>query len=171
MRSFYLTIRLTKILSLLGSLSFLLYILYYLPDQIAIHYNSSGIPDNFLSRDAFFYVFASFILLLNVVLSLIGRLIPGLPAQVLSVPSHWLADAFTREELMYTLRNWLNSLATALNVFLIMLLFVTLRLHTNQKVFLSDFTWVLFVGVAIVIGWVVYLFVRLRAKPSVEMSK
>ena len=173
MRPTFLVIRLCKILSWLGVLAFLLYIYYYLPEQIAIHYNEEGVPDNFLSREVFFYVVAGFTMLLNVVLSLIGRMLLGLPGAVLPVPNRnfWLADAERREHLMYVLRNWVNSFAAALNVFILMMLFVTLRLHTNQRVFLSDFTWVLFAGLALLIGWAVYLPIRLRyTTPNSELG-
>lgn len=171
MRPFFLVVRLLKILSWLGALVFLLYSYYYLPDQIAIHYNEEGVPDNFLSREAFFYISAIFIILLNVFLSLIGRLLIGLPSQVLRVPNatHWLADSTNREQLMYILRNWLNSLAAVLNVYIMAMLFITLRLHTNQRVFLSDFTWILFAGIALIVAWVIYLPIRLRYSKTVEI--
>ncbi len=171
MRPFYLVVRLFKILSWLGALVFLLYSYYYLPDQIAIHYNEQGVPDNFLPRETFFYVSAFFIILLNLLLSLIGRLVLGLPNQFLPVPNrqYWLVNAESREQLMYVLRNWINSLATVLNIYILAMLFITLRLHTNQRVFLSDFTWILFAGVAIFVGWILYLPIRLRYSKTVEI--
>jgi len=171
MRPLYLVIRLLKMLTWLGTLVVLLYTYYYLPDKIAIHYNEIGVPDNFLSREAFFYVAAFFIILLNVLLSLIGRLLLGLPKQALMVPNrpYWLANADNQEKLMYILRNWINSLATALNVYILAMIFITLRLHTNQRVFLSDYTWMLFAGLAIIIIWIVYLPIRLRSTKTVEI--
>lgn len=164
MKSTYLIIRLAKILSLLGALGFLLLAYYYLPPKIAIHYDESGVPDNFLGREPFFYVFCGFVLVLNVAISFIGRLVTGLPNRALAVPNRvrWLADAQSREELMYVLRNWFNSLAALLNVLLLTVLYATVRLHTNSRVFLSDFTWVLFAGIALLLVWAAYLPVRLR---------
>jgi uncharacterized membrane protein len=171
MRPLFLVVRLLKVLSWVGALAFLLYSYYYLPDQIAIHYNEQGVPDNFLSRETFFYVASFFIILLNLLLSLIGRLLLTLPNQLLPVPNrqHWLADAEGREQLMYVLRNWINSLAAVLNIYIIAMLFITLRLHTNQRVFLSDYTWMLFAGLAVIVGWIAYLPIRLRFKHKVEI--
>ncbi|MDJ1481020.1 DUF1648 domain-containing protein [Cytophagaceae bacterium YF14B1] len=171
MRPLFLVVRLLKILSWLGALAFLLYSYYYLPDQIAIHYNHEGVPDNFLSRESFFYIAAGFIILVNVILSLIGRLVLGLPNQAILVPNanHWLANKTSREQLMYILRNWINALALILNVYTMAMLFITLRLHTNQRVFLSDFTWILFAGVALIVVWIIYLPIRLRFKQTVEI--
>ncbi len=168
MKSTYLIIRLAKVVSLLGALGFLLLAYYYLPQKIAIHYNESGVPDNFLNREPFFYVFCGFVLLLNMAISFIGRLVLGLPNRALAVPNRaqWLADAESREQLMYVLRNWLNGLAALLNVFLLAVLYATVRLHTNSRVFLSDFTWLLFAGLALLLAWAAYLPLRLRmAKP------
>jgi len=168
MKSTYLIIRLAKVLSMLAALGFSLLSYYYLPQKIAIHYNESGVPDNFLNRETFFYVFCGFVLVLNVAISFIGRLVPGLPGRALAVPNRtlWLADAESRENLMYVLRNWLNGLAAIMNVFLLTVLYATVRLHTNSRVFLSDFTWVLFAGIGLLLVWAAYLPVRLRmAKP------
>ena len=171
MRPLYLVVRLLKILSWLGALAFLLYTYYYLPEQIAIHYNSQGVPDNFLSRETFFYVVAAFIILLNLFLSLIGRMLLNFPDELLFIPNrnYWLANAESREKLLFLLRNWINSLATILNFYIMAMLFITLRLHTNQRVFLSDYTWILFAGLALLIGWIAYLPIRLRFKETVEI--
>ncbi len=171
MRPLYLVVRLLKILSWLGALAFLLYTYYYLPDQIAIHYNPQGVPDNFLSRETFFYVVAAFIILLNLFLSLIGRMLLNFPNELLFIPKrdYWLANAESRDKLLFVLRNWINSLATVLNFYIMAMLFITLRLHTNQRVFLSDYTWILFAGLALLIGWIAYLPIRLRFKETVEI--
>jgi uncharacterized membrane protein len=167
MKPVYLLFRAAKVFSLLFFIGVLLYIYFFLPDQVGVHFNEWGHADNYLPKSQFFYGAGLFIILFNVAVSLLGRFLTALPPKMLPVPhrDHWSATAESRNAFSYLLRNWLNGFTTIINVILVASLLVLLQVNTEAKSDIEDYAWVFLTAIGLMLAWVVYLPVRLLRRP------
>lgn len=75
-----------------------LFLLFYahsiMDGMIAIHFDLNMKPDRYLDRDTYFYSILGTIILINLVLIGLIRLMPMLPASLISMPNKefWLSD-------------------------------------------------------------------------------
>lgn len=169
MKPVYLLIRAAKVFSLLFFIGVLLYIYFFLPEQVGVHFNEWGHADNYLSKGQFFYGAGLFIILFNVAVSLLGRFLTALPPKLLPVPNreYWSATPEIRNTFSYILRNWLNGFMTIINVFLIAALLVLLQVNTEQGSDIEDYAWVFLGAIGLLVAWLVYLPVRLAVRKAV----
>lgn len=169
MKPVYLLIRAAKVFSLLFFIGVLLYIYFFLPDQVGVHFNQWGHADNYLPKSQFFYGAGLFIILFNVAVSLLGRFLTALPPKLLPVPNRelWSASAETRNAFNYVLRNWLNGFVAIVNVLLVAMLLVLLQVNTETDADIEDYAWVFVTGIVLILAWVAYLPVRLMKRPRI----
>ncbi len=172
MKPVYLLIRAAKVFSLLFFIGVLLYIYFFLPEQVGVHFNEWGHADNYLPKSQFFYGAGLFIILFNVAVSLLGRFLTALPPKLLPVPNRelWSATPETRNTFSYLLRNWLNGFVTIINVLLVGMLLVLLQVNTEIGSDIEDYAWVFVGGIVGVLAWVAYLPVRLLMRPGTVVS-
>jgi len=169
MKPIYFLFRAAKVFTLLFFIGALLYVYFYLPEQIAVHFNQYGQADNYLTKSEFFYGAGLFIILFNVAVSILGRFVVVLPPGMIRVPNRefWLATKESRNVLNHIVRNWLNGLLALINLLLIASLLVILSVNAEAEAGIDDYAWVFLVAIAVLIGWVVYLPVRLRLQKAV----
>lgn len=138
-----------------------------LPDTVAVHFAPDGSPDGYLGRESVFYATGGLMLGFNVLLLVLARSIANLPDRAVGVlgtaPWQPYPDA-----LRGALRNWLFLGMAALNVFLTLCLNALSELNDStgtETVF--NYRWLLPLGAALLLGWLLYLPVRLGlTKPS-----
>jgi hypothetical protein len=77
----------------LGSFVYLFLISGSLPDHLAVHFDASGHPNGFQSKDTFLSTFPLFVFLINIPLTAIYFLIGRIPSQMIHVPrkEFWLS--------------------------------------------------------------------------------
>jgi uncharacterized membrane protein len=168
MKPTYLLLRVAKLFSLFGFIVCLFIAYYYLPENVATHFNKGGFADEYMKKGTFFYVAGIFVLIFNITLSLLGRFLSSIPNSMMKVPNsrYWLADKESREALNDILRNWLNSLTALVNILLIFCLFLILMYSMNKIGSIEEFSWMLFISFIVLMGWTFFLPVRLFFRPK-----
>jgi len=106
---------------------------YYplLPDRMASHFDGTGRPDGFQSRDAFFALSASMLILTLVVFGGLGALFRRIPSKWFNLPNrdYWLAPE-RREETLEAIcgqMEWFGAVSLALYLVVIQMVVETNR--------------------------------------------
>ncbi len=168
MKAGYLLLRFLKFLSLVFFIGFLFIAYYYLPPQVAIHYNISGIADQYASKEMVCYAFGGFAILFNTALSLLNRIIYSVPAKLFAMPNrnYWLADRDNQQGFHEILHDWLSSLIVLVNSFLFLCLYILYTINTSTEKTAADYAWLLNAGLFVLIAWIIFLPVRLLIKKN-----
>lgn len=132
-----------------------------LPDTVAVHFAPDGSPDGYLGREAIFYAVGGLMIGFNVLLLVLARSFASLPDRAVGVFGseawHPYPDA-----LRAALRNWLLLGMAALNVFLALCLNALSELNdSTDTATVFGYRWLLTLGAALLLGWLLYLPVRL----------
>lgn len=159
----FLLLRFMKVISLAGFIILLFLAYYYLPANIAIHYNDVGRPDGFIDKPTFFYVYGIFVIVFYVAVSLLARLIFSVPAKLFPMPNrtYWLRDEENREEFQEILRDWLNSLIVIVIAWVSLCLYALFQLNTRESPDVMDYTWIFIAGAVVLALWILFLPIRL----------
>jgi hypothetical protein len=96
---------------------------------------------------------------LNILVVLLVSNVNKLPIKAFSwIPNKvWLND---RKQLIEVISNWLNFLPMIVNTFLLLILRALLALN-DERTFNTDYTYLLIMGVILLLIWIFYLPVRL----------
>jgi uncharacterized membrane protein len=169
MKATYFLIRFLKIFSLIAFIAMLFLAYFYLPNPVAIHYDEAGRADQYINKPVLFYTCGLFIVLFNVILSIAARFILTVPAQLFPMPNrrYWLADPESRFSFLAILRDWLNSFVFVGNSLVLICLFILMKLNRIEDADPTNYSWILFVGLAALFIWLFFLPVRLLIKKSV----
>jgi hypothetical protein len=100
--------------------------------------------------------------------SLLARLIFSVPVKLFPMPNrtYWLRDEENREEFHEILRDWLNSLVVIVVLWIILCISTLLRLNTSEEPDILQYTWILHVGTVVLVGWIIFLPLRLLFKKN-----
>jgi hypothetical protein len=129
------------------------------PDDVAIHHTSSGRPDDFISKQTFFYVSFGFIIGLNFLLNLLRTQIQKIDFARLNANSAWAKDP---EALKYLLEAWFNAFIAVVNSFLIVFLIALNRINRTEDQKLDiNYDWVIVGGAVVLLIVLFYLPIRL----------
>jgi uncharacterized membrane protein len=163
MKSIYRLIRFFRSFSLFAFILVLFYCYISLPGEVAVHYDENSSPDMFINKSQLFYGLAIFVVLLNTAFMLLSNLIPSLPTRRLRLPypQFW---AEHRNSLLRILLNWVHSFIGVTNLFVIFCLVAIVILNTSNNAQITHYGWLLFIGGSILVGWTVYLPLRLSKK-------
>lgn len=168
MKAGFLMLRFMKLLSLAAFMVVLFLAYYYLPSNVAIHYSEFGRPDAFIDKQTLFYATGIFVVVFYMAVSLLARVIFSVPAKLFPMPNrtYWLKDQDNQEEFHEILRDWLNSLVVIVVLWVILCIYALLRLNTSEEADSLNYTWVLNVGAIVLIGWILFLPLRLLIKKN-----
>lgn len=168
MKAAYLLLRFLKVASLIAFIILLFIAYYYMPPQVAVHFNDVGRADRYIDKALLFYASGIFIILFNVILSITARFVFTVPAQLFPMPNrkYWLADKENKQEFHEILRDWLNSFVIIGNGLLFLLLFVLMKLNRIDDADASEYSWILFVSLAVLLVWIFFLPVRLMIRKN-----
>ncbi|WP_026994269.1 hypothetical protein [Flectobacillus major] len=145
--------------SLLAFAVILLFTYRGLPDFTAVHFGETGRGDGFLPKDQIFYLFLGISLVVNILPIALAKNIEKIPDVSFSwIPNKkWLNY---RNQLNAAIMNWLNLLPGAINTFLILVLRAILTLN-DERSFSTDYSYLPVVGLALLIGWLFYLPIKI----------
>lgn len=148
-----------RYLSILAFVVVLLFTYRGLPDPTAVHFGENGRGDGYLPKNQVFYLFAGIMFTFNILLVLLVNSVKKLPVTVFQwIPNKkWLIDF---KQLQLAVLNWLNLLPAIVNTFLLLLLRALLTLN-DERSFKTDFSYLLIVGVVLILGWLFYLPIKL----------
>jgi uncharacterized membrane protein len=159
--------RVWRYLSIVAFVMVLLFTYRGLPDPTAVHFGADGRGDATLPKNQVFYLFGGLMLALNIIVVLLVNSVQKLPIQAFSwIPNKkWLAD---RQQLVTVLANWLNFLPAIVNTFLLLILRALLALN-DERTYKTDYTYLLVLGVVLLLIWIFYLPIRLLyTNPKIE---
>ena len=163
MQSIHRLIRFFRSFSLLAFIIVLFFCYVSLPGEVAVHYNDNGSPDMFIDKSQLFYGLAIFIVVLNTAFMLLSNLVPSLPIRRIRLPSaqFW---AEHRNSLLRILLNWIHSFVGMTNLFVMGCLIAVVLLNTSENAQITHYGWLLAVGAGLLLGWLVYVPLRLNRK-------
>ena len=147
---------------------------YYpsLPERMASHFDGSGRPDGFQSREAFFALSATMLVTTVVMFGGLGALFRRIPSKWFNLPNrdYWLAPERREEtiEHMSSQLEWLGAASLALYLFVIQMVVETNR-TSEPKLDSRSMFLVLGLFFAYTTIWIVRFLLRFR-KPRPEAS-
>ena len=140
-----------------------------LPERVASHFNLSGTPDAWMSRDANFFFSAGMMVFVTASFSLVGVLVRRLPARWINLPNkpHWFAPERERET-RDDLERWSYSFGALLNLFMIFVTHLAYLANRSEPVELDSVAMLIGLVVFLVasLGGVVALLVRFKKAPD-----
>jgi len=151
--------RVWRYLSIVAFVMVLLFTYRGLPDPAAVHFGADGRGDATLPKNQVFYLFGGLMLALNILVVLLVNSVKKLPLEAFQwIPNKkWLTD---RKQLIEVLSNWLNFLPAIVNTFLLLILRALLALN-DERTFNTDYTYLLVIGIVLLLIWIFYLPIRL----------
>lgn len=89
-----------------------------LPDTVASHFDSNGVPNRFMSNQSYLMLLLALVVLLPLFVAWLGRWLQQLPDELINLPhkQYWLAPE-RREQTLNYLTNWLQWSACGLVLF------------------------------------------------------
>jgi Protein of unknown function (DUF1648) len=155
----YFISRVGRYLSIFAFVLVLLFTYRGLPDPTAVHFGADGRGDGFLPKNEVFYLFGGLMFALNILVVLLVSNVNKLSIKAFTwIPNKlWLND---RKQLIEVISNWLNFLPMIVNIFLLLILRALLALN-DERTFNTDYTYLLIMGVVLLLIWIFYLPVRL----------
>ncbi|RYU97716.1 hypothetical protein [Emticicia agri] len=141
-------------------LAITLVVCYFIfPDDVAIHHTSSGRPDDYISKQDFFYVAFAIIIGMNFLLNLLRTQVQKINFSKLNANSIWAKDS---EALKNLLEAWFNAFIAVINSFMIVFLIALNRINRTEDQKLDiNYDWVIVGGAAILLIVLFYLPIRL----------
>lgn len=139
-----------------------------LPDKVAVNFESSGLANNYISKENIFYLVTALIVFTNVVIPATARQVAKIPSDRLPIPNKnlWVSS---RADLNEHLVNWLHSITAAINTIIAFSMLALGTVNSNQfKMDVFDFAWLLYAGAALLVVVIVALPVRLMRPPVPE---
>ncbi|GGC13464.1 hypothetical protein [Dyadobacter sediminis] len=137
------------------------------PQMVAVDFSDSGLAEIYLAKEHIFYIVMALFLVNNVLIARFAKLVSNADPMHLPIPKKRIW-AQHREELNEHLVNWFNCLVAAINTVIGFSLFSLATINsTNYKVDVFDFSWLYYIGVALLVI-VLLLPLRLLSTPVPE---
>ena len=129
------------------------------PDDVAVHHTSSGRPDDFISKQSFFYIAFGFIIALNFLLNLLRIQVQKINFAKLNANSIWAKNA---DALKPLLEAWFNAFIAVVNSFLVCFLIALSRINRAEDQKLDiNYDWFILGGAVVFLIVLFYLPIRL----------
>jgi hypothetical protein len=131
-----------------------------LPETISLDY-----APPFFEKDYIFYGSVGFVIIFNLLMIAFVRLMRVVPASRMKMPHQdfWLENLQTRQAFYYVLQGWAYTFIAAINLFVSLLFWRIWHTNVMDKNFQSlALFW--YLGVAIFIIWIVFIFMRLKIR-------
>lgn len=160
----YFVSRVWRIVSMVAFGITLLFVYRGLPDPAAVHFGETGRGDGFLPKEEIFYLTAGIVTILNVLALLLIKSVSSVSENVWGKIFIVFASK-GNTTIKSTLINWLHYLPALINTFLILVFRVLLQLN-DLRTYNSDYTYVPKLGIILILGWLLYLPIRLFLSPT-----
>lgn len=156
----------TTVLAFVVVISLAYYELTDLTSPVVLYRDVTGKSLANTSSDVFFYGFSVFLILLNVLISIIVRLMRDMPLQKMKVPQadFWLSDKAHVEKLREVWSVWFYGLALLLNVFVIFCVVKIWFINRGQGGQVWEWGLTLAVFIIGLLAWIGFMFYRLRLR-------
>lgn len=129
------------------------------PDDVAIHHTSSGRPDDFISKQDFFYIAFGIIILFNFLLNLLKTQVLKLNFTQLNQNSVWTKNTDALKQLLTT---WFDVFIAVLNSYMILFLLALSRVNSSEDQRLDiNYDWFVAAGAVVLLVVIFYLPIKL----------
>lgn len=164
-----LIIRFFKNISLLVLIIFLMLAYFYLPPKVVTHFDISNIADGFVEKSTFFYSIGIGSIVFMMLVTLINSFLPSLPIQLFFIPQRdfWTQNAESIAAFRRVMKDWLDVLIILVNVFLCVAVGTLTQAHRSDVHLPESYTWLPWLGGAMLLCWIVYIPIRLRLKNTI----
>jgi hypothetical protein len=139
-----------------------------LPATVVSHFDASGTPNGWMSRQAFLFLYGVLVLVLCLPFLFFGPLIKVIPERLVNLPNkqYWLEPSHRAQTYAY-LQQWGYWFCDALLAFLISTMYLAIRANLRSDLQLSPMVWFFMIGfLCIAIGMTVALFMRFKRLPE-----
>jgi uncharacterized membrane protein len=137
------------------------------PDMVAVDFSSSGLAEKYVNKEHIFYLIVGIFLINNVFISRLALQVPNIDTDHLPVlkKKTWAQHRETLNELLV---NWIYCVVASINSVVGFSLFALATINSsNYKMDVFDFSWVFYLGLALLI-FVFLLPLRLLWTPDPE---
>ena len=156
-----------RILLILLTVAAIVQSLYYyplIPDTVASHFNGSGQPNGWSSKQAFITIYMIMVAMTLTIFLFLPPLLSRIPNRLINLPhkDYWLAPARRTQSLAY-LQTQLNWFGVVNMVFVIYTVQLVFQGNLAASPHLSDsFVWALLAYAIFVVIWLIRLFLRFK---------
>lgn len=163
------------VLLLLAVVAALLMQHYYplMPDPMASHFDGSGRPDGYQSREGFFLLSGAMVILVLVIFGATGALFRVIPSELFSLPNrdYWLAPERRAATLDFMTRQ-LEWFGVATLIFLLCVLWLAMEANLSSEPRLDSTTmwWLLGGYLLFTTVWLVHFVQHFRKPPPSELE-
>jgi hypothetical protein len=137
-----------------------------LTSPVVLYRNTIGKSLATINSDVFFYGFSIFLIVMNILISIIVKLMNQMPLQKIKVPNadFWFSDAFHISKLRDVWSVWFYTLAILINLFLIFCVVKLWLINRGQGGQLWEWGVTLLVFFMVLITWGGFIVYRLRLR-------
>lgn len=140
-----------------------LFLCYFnLPPRIYAGFDESGTPSLSVTKSQFFYGFAIFSVVFNMLFVLLINLVNAMPVRAMKMLPQHAFWAQHPEGLRTVLNSWMYSFVAMINTYLIIFLISLLLFNIYEDSDINNYVWVPIVGALILLTWLFYLPYRLK---------
>lgn len=166
-------LRFIRNISMLVFLVILGYAYYDMGDRkelITLFFDVEQYPVEMIHKNYFFYVPASFVIVLNILLAILTKTLRGIPLRLLPIArkDYWLKEEETRLQARDILESWMASFAIMFNGLTAWTVMHIWRINRTLEGTASGYILFLVIGLLILIAWSAYLPIRFRLTQKEE---
>lgn len=142
---------------------------YELSDRtglVTLYKDSKGNPLGLIDTDMFFYIPGIFVVVINVLISMMAKLMAMMPFEKLNIPNkdYWMEDEDHRERLNEIMISWVYVLAIIINIFCAILIIKVWFTNRNVGGQPYEYGLLSLTFLLVMLGWGVFPFYRLRIR-------
>lgn len=138
----------------------------YLPDKVASHFDISGKPDRWSSKNSFFITWYSMLLILNGVLMIIPLLVSKIPVRFVNIPNreYWFSTDERRKECIQKLKVLMFISLLLMNITFAFINYSIIQSNLGGGLCLP--VWVIFIPTVVIIIFVLLYTLMAFRKPK-----
>lgn len=169
-------LRFVRNVSILIFLVVLGYAYYDMGDRkelITLFFDAEQYPVEMIHKNYFFYVPASFVIVLNILLAILTKTLRGIPLRLLPIAKkeYWRKEEETRLQARDIIESWLASFAIMFNGLTAWTVMHIWRMNRTLEGTASGYILFLVIGLLTLIAWSAYLPIRFRMIPTEKEEK
>lgn len=134
----------------------------YLPENIGIHADNTGAVDQFIKKEAFFYIGLIIFVVSNIVSFYFIRVLDSVPAST--------SFYFKNQSFKYKITNWFAGFVTMVNLFLVMAVSY-IAIFNSQDYQIEKYNYLLYlipVLFVVSMAWLAFIFTRRHHQLELE---
>ncbi|MES2796323.1 MAG: hypothetical protein V4683_10170 [Bacteroidota bacterium] len=138
----YFVFKTCRFLTLIAAIIFLFLKYFALPDMVAVFYNTKSQAAGFLPKDQFFYLIATLLIVVNIIIPVLIHLFKKFKIEKLSSLGDYFGKTFNLHFYQHNFENWINLIISFLNILILLSLLILGKLNsTEYNSSIGEFNW------------------------------